>query len=393
MNIALIDLPDLRPKLYPFALTRPIGNFLVGIMTIQEKWNHYLDETVDLVTDSELLNTIFRKNEFTYDLVINSTLLPDSKLVSSILDLSDNQSLYKDGMLLAAKINSNSVRIDTSEADKLEFNGEISYLNRSWDIFLKTSEEIQKDFNALTKNQKSQKINDPHTIIYGEKNLFIAEGANIKASIINAEKGPVYIDENAVIEEGCIIKGPFYLGKKSKVNAGAVIREACSFGPSCKVGGEVSNTVIFSNSNKGHDGYLGNAVLGEFCNLGAGTNSSNLKNNYDHVKMYDYIDEQFIDSGLQFCGLLMGDHSKSAIGTTFNTGTTVETHCNVFGAGFPRTFIPSFSWGGADHMVTYTFDRAMKTAEKAMARRNVELTDSNKKLFQSIFDASSELRS
>ena len=392
MNIALIDLPDLRPKLFPFALTRPIGTFRVGILTIQEKWQHYLNTSVDVITSDPLINAKYQQYQ-QYDLVINATILPDQALADSIDELQFGQSLCKEGYFIASRFETSKLPLDTSTTIKNEYLGEISFLDRTWDIFLKNEEEISKDFKCLTQNKKSYSIIDPHTIVYGADNVFLAQGASVRASIINAEKGPVYLDENSEIQEGCVIKGPFYLGKGSKINAGAVIREGCSFGPSCKVGGEVSNAIIFANSNKAHDGFLGNAVIGEFCNLGAATNCSNLKNNYEEVKMYDYVQERFIASGLQFCGLMMGDHSKSAIGTLFNTGTTVGAHCNVFGSGFPKTFIPSFSWGGSGHMVTYTFDRAMQTAEKVMARRDVELTETDRSIFQSIFEASSKLRS
>lgn len=386
MNIALVDLPHLRSQLFPFTLTRPIGQFLVGMMTIQDKWTHHLGKDVDLLTGHQLIDQKFKQHDHSYQLIINSAILPDETIIEAIKALKENHSLYQKDQFIAAKTTISSWPTELNELDRVEYAEPISSLNRPWDIFTQNNTELNKDFKLLTANKVSQAIEDPHTVVYGAENIFIAKGVKIKASIINAESGPVYLDENSEIQEGCVIKGPFYLGKHSKVNAGAVIRESCSIGPSCKIGGEVSNSILFANSNKGHDGFLGNSVLGEFCNLGAATNNSNLKNNYATVKMYDKANENFIDSELQFCGLMMGDHSKSAIGTTFNTGTTVGAHSNVFGSGFPPTYIPSFAWGGHDNSDTYQLDKAMITAEKVMARRDVALTETDKQLFQSIFD-------
>ncbi|MEJ2006366.1 MAG: glucose-1-phosphate thymidylyltransferase, partial [Cyclobacteriaceae bacterium] len=247
-------------------------------------------------------------------------------------------------------------------------------------------------FKRITAGRTSAPLDDPHTVVYGEENLFLEPGARVQASIIDATNGPVYLGRNSFVSANSVIRGAFALGNESVVNMGAKLRGDTSVGPGCKVGGEISNSVFLANCNKSHDGYLGNSVIGEWCNLGADTNSSNLKNNYANVKVWSYVKKGFTDTGLQFCGLTMGDHSKCGINTMFNTGTVVGVSANIFGSGFPRTFIPSFSWGGASGMVTHQLKKAIETADLVMERRKEKLTDADLEIFDQIFERSAEFR-
>ncbi|MFT7612722.1 MAG: UDP-N-acetylglucosamine diphosphorylase/glucosamine-1-phosphate N-acetyltransferase, partial [Parvicellaceae bacterium] len=362
MKITLLDLPDIRQNLLPLTFTRPIADIRVGILRISEKWEARLNAKASYTTESYLAQK-FPASDQT-DLLINAAVCPDAKLVDEIKSLKDGDVIYHESTFIAAKSNRQHYYGDaiSTAFNKVAYQSEIVTINHSWDIFSNNGQEIKKDFALLTQGRKSQDIVDPHTIIYGSENVFIEEGAKLKACILNAERGPIYIGKNSQIHEGAIITGPFAIGESAHVNAGAKIKADTTIGPHCKVGGEVSNAVFFAYSNKGHDGYLGNAVIGEWCNLGADTNNSNLKNNYTSVKVWDYNSERFKDTGLQFCGLIMGDHAKCAINTMFNTGTVVGVAANVFGAGFPKNFLPSFSWGGVGKTVTFAYHRALETA-------------------------------
>ena len=391
MNIALADLSEHRTKLFPFTLTRPIGDLRVGILTIREKWQKHFDQSVDFLTVEELAAKFSSQNE-KVDLVINGILCPDSELIGAVQGLTDNQVLYNGEELLAARGSFASLK----DAESLDSFERVSYskaytaIRRSWDMFTHNKAQLQADFGLLTAGRASQPLTDKHTVVYGEENLFIEEGVDIKAAILNAEEGPIYLAKGSSIQEGATIRGPFSLGENSRINMNAKIREGVTIGPNCKIGGEVSNSIIWGNSNKAHDGYLGMAIVGEWCNLGADTNNSNLKNNYEEVKVWDFEEEKFIGTGLQFCGLFMGDHSKTAINTMLNTGTTIGVSSNVFGSGFPRTVIPSFSWGGAQKMIGYRLDKAVETAKKVLARKNIEWTEADQIIFKTIFDRSTK---
>ncbi|MGB0850797.1 MAG: glucose-1-phosphate thymidylyltransferase, partial [Bacteroidia bacterium] len=263
-------------------------------------------------------------------------------------------------------------------------------INFTYDIFSKNGYQINEDFNLITTGRKSQTLSTSNTLI-GE-NIFVEEGADVEAAVLNSKNGPIYIGKNATIMEGALIKGPFALGSSATIKMGAKIYGDTSVGPSCKVGGEVSNTLFYGNSNKGHDGFLGNSVIGEWCNLGADTNSSNLKNNYAQVKLWNYTKSRFVNSGLQFCGLIMADHSKCGINTMFNTGTVVGVSANIFGASFPRNFIPSFTWGGATGFATYSLGKAFETARIVMSRRQQELNETEKEILKNVHEISSTHR-
>ena len=387
MSIIFFDPADSRKTLLPLTYTRPISEIRIGILKISEKWCAHLDITHFGYDTEEYLSNAFPKiNADTQTLWINATVLPTNDLVEAIQALGSHEALIQKGLVLAFKGESQEAIIN-----KKSFEGEIHAIRYPWDIFLQNGREIVSDYAFVTSNRSSYPLNDPHTKTYGE-DIFIEEGTSIKAAILNAENGPIYIGKNAEVQEGSIIRGPFALCEGGSLRMGCKIRGDSTIGPYSKVGGEVSNSVIFGNSNKAHDGYLGNSVIGEWCNLGAGTNNSNLKNNYEPVKMWDYQSHQFEPTGLQFCGLIMGDHTKTGIGSMFNTGTTVGVSANIFGSGFPRQIIPSFSWGGARGFITYEFQKAVDTIKKAMGRRNIDMKEEEIEILKHVFDNTSEIR-
>ena len=391
MKIALIDLPLIRQNLLPLTFTRPIADIRIGILRISEKWEHYFNAQVSFITESYLSKKYSVSED--HDLVINGAVCPNANLVDKIRSIKSGEALYQEEIFIAAKLSTTLTFGDEINGlNKIEYDGKLVVINHSWDIFNFNGAEIRSDFELMTKGRKSEAIEDPHSIVYNPDNVFIEQGVKLKACIINAENGPVYIGKNAQIHEGAIIIGPFSMGESAHVNAGAKIKADTTIGPFCKVGGEVSNAVFFGYSNKGHDGYLGNAVIGEWCNLGADTNNSNLKNNYTSVKAWDYKTERFKDTGLQFCGLIMGDHAKCAINTMFNTGTVVGVAAIIFGAGFPKNFIPSFSWGGVGKTVTFGFKRALETANAMMSRRNLALTAAEQEILLQVFEQTAQYR-
>jgi len=398
MSILLFDLPDNRKKLLPFTYVRPISEIRVGILTIGEKWAQHLQQDIQPLTEKYLQGKFgITTSEKSLDLYINGAICPDKQLVETILSLKTGEVLKVKETFIAAKgaishANIENIQFLLSQFHTIEYPNKITVIERPYQIFQLNGHQIREDYQLITKNRESKKIQDPHTAVYGRNNIFLEEGVTIRASIINAENGPVYLGKNSTVNEGSIIRGPFSLGENSHLNMGAKMRGDITIGPSCKVGGEVSNSVFFGYSNKGHDGYLGNSVIGEWCNLGADTNSSNLKNNYSNIKLWDYASERMEDSKLQFCGLLMGDHSKSGINTMFNTGTTIGISANVFGSGFPPKFIPSFSWGSSDGFTTFDLTKAGEVAKAVMQRRELLFDKSDKSIFNNIFEQSTKYR-
>ncbi len=388
MNLVLFDEASLRINLLPFTFTRPIADIRVGIMTIREKWEKHLQLSSSSLTETYLQSKypVVAGND---NLFINGALCPDEQLLQAIQSLQVGDSLMHDAMLLAAR----SGTLDFKSNHKtIQYKESFTLIDQPWKIFQFNAAEIKRDFKLITQGRKSAGIQDKHTIVYGAENIFVEEGADIKAAVLNAESGPIYIGKNAVIQEGSLIKGSFALCEGATVNMGAKMRGDSTIGPHCKVGGEISNSVLFGFSNKGHDGFLGNSVLGEWCNLGADTNTSNLKNNYDQVKLWSYAKRGFVNTGQQFCGLMMGDHSKCGINTMFNTGTVVGVSANIFGDGYPRNFIPSFSWGGAAGFIPYQLNKVFETAERVMSRRHIPLTIIDKDILKHIFDSTEELK-
>jgi UDP-N-acetylglucosamine diphosphorylase/glucosamine-1-phosphate N-acetyltransferase len=384
MNLVLFDDPAIRTNLLPFTFTRPVSKIRIGILTIAEKWEKRLTTTASFLTEPYLQKK-FPAKPSQDNLFVNGAWCPDDEALKSINTLKQNEVLIHNAMILAWR-SADMALPELSKSTPKIFSGTVTLLDQVWRIFQYNAEQIQVDYTLLTAGRKSASVQDKHTIVYNESNIFVEEGVAIRAAVLNAEDGPIYLGKNSVVQEGALIKGPFVLCEGSTVSMGGKMRGDTTVGPFSKVGGEISNSVIFGYSNKGHDGFLGNSVIGEWCNLGADTNTSNLKNNYENVKIWSYARGGFVDTGLQFCGLMMGDHSKCGINTMFNTGTVVGVSANIFGDGFPRNFIPSFSWGGASGFTTYQLKKACDTAERVMERRKLKLDAVEKEILTSVFE-------
>jgi len=391
MNYILFDSTSVRRKLLPFTFTRPVAEIRVGILTIADKWRKHLNSDISYLTE-EYLSKKFAVHFEDQNLYISGNICPSELVLKAIQHLKPNQKLVKGEVLLAAlqgKLERNNIG---DGCEEVGFEGQVTLITQNWHIFKQNGAQIRADYELITKGRTSQAINDPYTKTYNKENIFLEEGANIKDATLNAENGPIYIGKNASIEEGAIIRGPFAICEHSTVNSNARMRGDITVGPWSKIGGEVSNSVIFGFSNKGHDGFLGNSVIGEWCNIGADTNTSNLKNNYDLIKVWDYDKEGFLNTGEQFCGLMMGDHSKCGINTMFNTGTIVGVAANIFGAGFPRTFIPSFAWGGPAGFSTFKLPKVFEMAEVSMGRRHGNFNDVEKDILSKVFELEAHYR-
>ncbi len=391
MNYILFDSITDRKKLLPFTYTRPMAEIRVGILTITDKWKKWLGASVSYLTE-EYLSKKYPVAYQAQNLYIPGNLCPNKQLVAAINALQVNQKLVKGGILLASRQGKTACKQLGDGCKAIEFEGEVTLITQNWHIFKNNGNQIKEDYNLITRGRKTQAINDPYTRTYNVENIFLEEGASIKDATLNAENGPIYIGKNARIEEGAIIRGPFAICDNSTVNTNARMRGDITIGPWSKVGGEVSNSIIFGYSNKGHDGFLGNSVIGEWCNIGADTNISNLKNNYDLIKVWDYDKRGFLNTGEQFCGLMMGDHSKCGINTMFNTGTIVGVAANIFGAGFPRTFIPSFAWGGPAGFTTFKLAKVFEMAKVSMSRRHGDFNEVEKEIISTIFELETEYR-
>lgn len=393
MNYILFD-DKSWTNLLPLTFTRPVCEIRTGILTIKEKWETYLGVSVSHITQDYLEQKYPVKIE-SENILINGSVIPDKNLTTSIKNLKNNTAITKDNRLIAVNLGKDAIskfRYDQfSKYTFSEYDAGIIKINQPWEIFTLNGRNIESDFTLLTSGRKSREISSSNNTL-GKENIFIEEGVKMEFATLNATTGPIYIGKDAEIMEGSIIRGPFALCEHSTLKLGAKIYGPTTIGPHSKVGGEVNNSVIFGFSNKAHDGFLGNSVIGEWCNIGADTNNSNLKNNYAEVRLWNYESERFIDTGLQFCGLIMGDHSKCAINTMFNTGTVVGVNANIFGEGFPRNFIPSFSWGGAHGFSVYSIEKALDVAEKVFNRRGLTLTDIEKEILNTIFKKTAKYR-
>ncbi len=377
-----------RYRFLPFTHTRPVADIRCGIMTMRERWEFLLRESTATLTTSYLQPAFPFKSEAD-NIYINAAVFADQHIVTEVKNLQPEEALLQDNTLIAyrtAQVLEHGKELETAlrSAKVAAYTSFFHQLQQVWEIFKLNEQAIKEDFALLSAGRLSQEL--PHYVTaLNKSNIFIEPGARVYPCIINADAGPVYIGKDAEIMDGCIIRGPLALGEHVVLKMGAKVYGGTTIGPGCKVGGEISNAVFFANSNKGHDGFLGNAVIGEWCNLGADTNCSNLKNNYDEVKIWDEYEHKSVKTGLQFCGLIMGDHSKCGINTMFNTGTVAGVSCNIYGGGFPEKFIPSFSWGGSEGMVTYSLDKAMDTANRMMVRRNKQLTQAEQAILQHVF--------
>jgi UDP-N-acetylglucosamine diphosphorylase/glucosamine-1-phosphate N-acetyltransferase len=389
-HLILFDTKN-RRNLFPFTHTRPTADIRCGILTNRERWERILETSQSSTYTEQYLSKVYPLNvEHESFLCIDSSLLANNDLTVAIKGLKPNQCLIdSEKRVLAYQSNQLPVepfsQLDNNQFECIVFENKFQELAHIWDIFSFNGNMIRFDFELLTKDKSSQSIPNYVSVIQPEQ-IFIEPGAVINPCILNASQGPIYIGKNAEVMDGSCIRGPFALCEGATIKMSAKIYGGTTIGPNCKVGGEVSNSVFFANSNKGHDGFIGNAVIGEWCNLGADTNCSNLKNNYDIIKIWHEASSSMINTHLQFCGLMMGDHSKSGINTMFNTGTVVGVSANVYGAEFPEKFIPSFSWGSAGDFMTYKFDKAMETAQRMMERRKQILTPELKAMYRHIFD-------
>ncbi len=383
-----------RQSLLPFTHTRPVSEIRIGILKISEKWKWMLPGDYSYLTE-KYLSKKFSFSSGAKNIFLNGSVLPNAGLVEEINSLKSGEKLMKESVLVAARMDA-----DISGVEKMadvEFVSvkncvsSFSKINFNWDIFSKNDEALSSDFLMLTKGRRSAEISKTNTVISSDK-IFLEEGAQVECAILNASGGYMYIGKDAEIMEGAMIRGSFALCEGSQVKMGAKIYGSTTVGPQSRLGGEISNSVIFGFTNKAHDGFLGNSVLGEWCNLGADSNNSNLKNNYSKIKVWNYKEEDYINTGLQFCGLIMGDHSKCSINTMFNTGTVVGVSANIFGNGFPPKFVPSFAWGGSEGFITYRLEDALDVAKRVYERRHLDLNEIEQDIIRSLFDSTTNYR-
>ncbi len=388
MNYILFD-GEHRDALLPFTYTRPVADIRIGILTIREKWELSLGATTTTITE-DYLSDKYPMVEMEQNVMINASYLPTRVLVSQIKNLKENQAIYN-GDTMIAFFSLEDQEIDINNLEVLQHEDPLLKVETTWDIFSKNGAAIQADYNLITTDRTSAPIPEK-TVAFNPEAIFIEEGAKLPLCVLNATDGPIYIGKNTEIMEGSMVRGPFALCEGATLKMGTKIYGPTTVGPHSKVGGEVNNSVFFGYANKAHDGFLGNSVIGEWCNFGADTNNSNLKNNYAEVRLWSYETENFAKTGLQFCGLMIGDHSKCGINTMFNTGTVVGVNANIFGSGFPRNFIPSFSWGGSKGFTTYETSKAFEVAKEVMKRRGLEFTAQDSAILEHIFKLSATYR-
>lgn len=394
LNIILFSTEASRIRLRPFSYSRPIGAFRLGIDSLAEKWQDLLGGKVSHSTVSYLAKKYPCQIE-EENLLIRATVLPSPDLIAAIEQLQSGESLVDvQGQSIALRLNNLAAQHYLAESlspsIQQQYQAKLVELKGPWDLFQLNDYQLRQDFERL--KGEGKKLSVSNRLIGPEDQLYIHPTAYVEGSILNTQTGPIYIGPDAQVLEGCMLRGPIALNEGATLKMGAKVYGATTLGPHAKMGGEISNVNVFGYSNKGHDGFLGNAVLGEWCNLGADTNSSNLKNNYGKVKVWNYAQEQFEQTPLQFCGLLMGDHSKTAINSMLNTASTVGFSANLYGADFPEKFIPSFAWGSKGNWQTYSLDKAMQTAERMMQRRNIPFNENERRLFEQLFSRTQSYR-
>ncbi|MCC6462726.1 MAG: GlmU family protein [Saprospiraceae bacterium] len=398
LNAILFD-SDARNQLLPLTATRPMGELRLGILTLREKWERHLRASVSYITQ-EYLQEKFPIHVEAENLVLNGGVIPNEALCRRIEQMDMNEALLHNGELVAAWLDEARFEALIEDEEVRELDGKnldksipFKQLNRLWEFTQFNDQAIREDFNLLTQGRRSEPISATNTVL-GAAQVFLEKGAKIECCILNATTGPIYIAEGAEVMEGSVLRGPVAIGANAIVKMGTRIYGPTTIGPGCRAGGEIARSILLANSNKAHDGYLGDSVLGEWCNMGADTNTSNLKNNYSEVKLWDYEAGRFANTGLQFCGLVMGDHAKCGINTMFNTGTVVGVSANVFGSGYPRNFVPDFAWGSVESGYrTYRFSDACETAERVMARREVAFNELEKAILYHVYDRTAKYRS
>ena len=388
-NTILFDGPE-RSQLLPFTYIRPVAELRIGIDTLREKWEAFLGQECSFATQN-YLSSKYPLNNADLNYFINPTYIPTRSLAIQVKNLKENQVLVFDSNSVAFCTTNSILPSDTSGFNEIDVEQELIQIKNCSDLFVHNAEVLVEDFKRLTKDRRSQVLGDTNRVINPDQ-VFVEPGARVSCAILNASEGPIYIGADAQIMEGSMLRGPLAICENSVIKMGTKIYGGTTIGPNAKVGGELNNVLFLGNSNKGHDGFLGNAVIGEWCNIGAATDASNLKNNYSKIRIWNYITENFAKTELQFCGLLMGDYSRCGIHSMFNTATLIGVNSNVFGTGFPRTFIPSYSYGGAQGFQTYAFAKAMESNNAMMERKGSKLTDHDIQILETIFDTTAVWR-
>lgn len=389
-NIILFDVPSVRQNLLPLSYTRPVADFLVGATTIRQKWEAFLPGRYSYLTAGYLAEK-FPMTEAPLSIFIASNVIPDAELAAAVAALGEGEALAAhnakgERVLVAVKDSRAGLEtiIDTVPESATMYEGKVDTISWLYDVFMGNGRRIEDDFERMTHGREGQSIPRSNTVIGDPELIFIESGAVVEGVVLNALHGPIYVGRDVEIMEGSCLRGPIALCEHATVNMGTRIYPGTTIGPWCKVGGELNNVVMFGYSNKAHDGFLGNAVVGEWCNLGAGCVASNLKNDYTEIKLWNYPAHRFLRTGLQFCGLIMADHSKAGINTMFNTATVVGVGVNIHGSGFPRNFIASFSEGGAQGFNDQPMEKFFSTASRMMARRGKALSEADARIFEDI---------
>lgn len=388
MTINLFD-DNAWASLRPLSFTRPVADLRVGILTIAQKWEQHLNATAGFLTIPYL--SIKYAAQPGANLSINGSVCPDEGLLEAIDRLREGEALKQGDLLIAYRATAAMLPEAAATLKPIAYEAELVRIFHPEDIFKNNDVELRKDFSLLTKGRSSTILSNTNVIL-GEQ-VFVEEGGGAECATLNSLSGPIYIGKNSQIWEGAHIRGSFALCHDSQVKMGAKVYGQTTIGPFSRVGGEINNAVIWGYSSKGHEGYLGNSVMGQWCNVGADTNNSNLKNNYAEVKIWDYNLDAFRQTGMLFCGMIMADHAKCGINTMFNTGSVVGVGANVFGAGFPKTFLPDFSWGGAQGFETYRLDKMFETAEQVLKRRNLPFDEVERNILTAVFELTKSYRS
>ncbi|MBO5844898.1 MAG: GlmU family protein [Bacteroidales bacterium] len=381
MNYILFDAS--RTSLLPLTYTRPVCDIRIGILTIREKWEKYLGEKTSTITE-DYLSAKYPTEQSEEMMLINGSICPTPKLLKAIKGLKVGQALVCQGNVVAMYKTKAQFLSEEDSTQEIEVEYDFIKINNTWDIFVLNDKALREDFELLTQNRKSAPLSSTNRVV-GEQNIFVEEGAVVEFAILNAKEGPIYIGKDAEVMEGSVVRGPFAMCEHSVLKMASKIYGATTLGPYVKVGGEVSNVVIFGYSNKAHDGFIGNSVIGEWCNIGADTNASNLKNTYEEVRVWSIEKNTFVPTGQTFFGTIMGDHSKCGINTMFNTGTVIGVSSNIYGHGYQRNYIPSFAWGGTTGLKSYDMEKAIEVAEKMYQRRNVVMSQQDKEILRNVY--------
>ncbi len=382
MNYILFDAS--RDSLKPLTYTRPVCDIRIGILTIREKWEKYLGEKTSTITE-DYLSAKYPTAQSEEMMLINGSICPTPVLVEAIKGLKIGQTLTSGDNIVAMYKTKEQFLSEEDALEEIKVDEDFIKITNPWDIFVLNDRALKEDFKLLTEGRKSAPLSETNRVIGDKENIFIEEGAVVECAILNAKEGPIYIGKDAEIMEASVVRGPFAMCEHSVLKMASKIYGATTLGPYVKVGGEVSNVVIFGYSNKAHDGFIGNSVIGEWCNLGADTNASNLKNTYEEVRVWSIEKNTFVPTGQTFFGTIMADHSKCGINTMFNTGTIIGVSSNIYGHGYQRNYIPSFAWGGTTGLKTYDIDKAIEVAEKMYQRRHIEMSEDDKDILRNVY--------